>query len=112
MFKPIFPVVDYVVNYEYIAKELCENKLKPQLKCNGTCQLKKELAQTSENEKPLSSDKKTVHTETEWFYVQATEPLVPKQTFFHYKKLIGDNYSNFYFHLNSCAIFHPPVFIV
>lgn len=105
-------MVDYVVNYDYIAKELCENKLKPQLKCNGKCQLKKELAQTAENEKPLSSDKKTVHTEIEWFFIQAIEPLVPKQTFFHYKKLIGDNYFNLYFHLNSCAIFHPPISIV
>ena len=27
--KPILPVVDYIVNYEYISKVLCVNKAKP-----------------------------------------------------------------------------------
>ena len=58
MLKPIFPVVDYLVNYEYISKVLCENKAKPKLKCNGKCQLMKGLAKASEEEKPINSDKK------------------------------------------------------
>ena len=56
--KPSFPIIDYVVNYEYISKELCENKAKPELHCNGKCHLMKELAKASEAEKPISSDKK------------------------------------------------------
>ena len=44
--KPILPVVDYVINYEYISKVLCENKAKPQLKCNGKCHLKKSMTST------------------------------------------------------------------
>ena len=43
--KPIFPVLDYIINYDYIANELCENKAKPELKCNGKCHLVNELAQ-------------------------------------------------------------------
>lgn len=56
--KPVFPVIDYVVNYDYIAKVLCENKAKPELKCNGKCQLMKELAKAAEEEKPISPAKK------------------------------------------------------
>src|SRR5690606_41102997 len=33
--KPIIPVVEYVVFYDYIKNELCVNKDKPELKCNG-----------------------------------------------------------------------------
>lgn len=41
----------YSVNIEYIIKELCENKDKPELKCEGKCFLKKKMAQADETEK-------------------------------------------------------------
>ena len=41
------PLVDYAVNYDFINKNLCENKNKPQLLCNGKCYLKKEITKTS-----------------------------------------------------------------
>ena len=53
------PVVEYIVNYDYISKVLCVNKAKPQMHCNGKCHLMKKLAAASENEKPASSDKKS-----------------------------------------------------
>ena len=58
LIKPALPVLDYVVNYEYISKVLCVNKAKPKLQCNGKCHLMKELAKTAENEVPISSNKK------------------------------------------------------
>ena len=64
LLKPILPFVVYVVNYEYISKVLCVNKDKPMLHCNGKCQLMKELAKASENEKPIS-DKKIAAQEFE-----------------------------------------------
>lgn len=42
--KPFWPIVDYMVNYDYIVNTLCENKDKPELECNGKCHLSKELA--------------------------------------------------------------------
>ena len=42
--KPAIPFLEYIVNYDYIVKELCENKDKPELKCNGKCHLAKQLA--------------------------------------------------------------------
>ena len=56
--KPILPVIDYIVNYDYISNVLCENKAKPELKCNGKCHLIKELAKASNDDKPINSDKK------------------------------------------------------
>ena len=42
--KPFWPIVDYMVNYDYIVNTLCENKDKPAMECNGKCYLSKELA--------------------------------------------------------------------
>ncbi|KAB5486099.1 MULTISPECIES: hypothetical protein [Flagellimonas] len=41
--KPLWPIMEYVANYEYITQVLCENKDKPQLHCNGKCYLAKQL---------------------------------------------------------------------
>jgi hypothetical protein len=40
----------YVVNKTYVAKELCVNKARPALKCNGKCHLAKQLQQLEESE--------------------------------------------------------------
>ncbi len=54
--KPLWPVVDYAVNYNYIVNVLCENKDKPEMHCNGKCHLTKELAKeaSAENKNPFT----------------------------------------------------------
>ena len=52
MFKPVFPLASYIIQYDYIVNELCVNRDKPDLKCNGKCHLKDQLAKaSSENQK-------------------------------------------------------------
>ena len=109
--KPILPVLEYVVNYDYIVNELCENKLKPELKCNGKCHLTKELAKASEGNSDNSSDKKITFEQTEIVFFLEIKPIEIRQIYFLNKTSIGNNYSNLYFHLNDCAFFHPPTFI-
>ena len=43
MIKPLLPVLEYYANYDYIANELCINKDKPYLECNGKCYLEVEF---------------------------------------------------------------------
>jgi hypothetical protein len=106
--KPVFPVVEYIINYDYIAKVLCENKAKPVLKCNGKCHLMKQLAKESESEKPISSSKKMTQ-EVEVLFCQTTS----FETDFSYYyepnfNEINPNYFNFYSFLDVNKIFHPP----
>jgi hypothetical protein len=49
-------MAEYTINQDYIAKNLCENKARPMLHCNGKCQLMKKLA---EEEKQNSSNSNT-----------------------------------------------------
>ena len=112
LLKPILPVVDYIINYDYISKVLCENKTKPELKCNGKCHLIKELANVADNEKPISSDKKTYSSqEIELLFCNEITEISFRQIYFHNKTSIGDNYANLYFHSVSCSVFHPPTII-
>jgi hypothetical protein len=42
-------VLDYNLNQAYIAKNLCINKARPKLHCNGHCQLRKKMAEDESN---------------------------------------------------------------
>lgn len=110
--RPIIPVVEYVMNYDYISKVLCENKAKPELKCNGKCQLMKELAKASEEEKPLSQEKKQFKTETEVLFLFDFETF--DFTFFNLQNAtsISDHYINLYALLEEFSVFHPPLLFV
>lgn len=59
----------YLTNKEYVAKNLCENKEKPQLKCNGKCHLAKRL-QELEEPAPVPKKNPAPHSfkikETDW----------------------------------------------
>ncbi len=65
----MWPIVDYVVNYDYIVNVLCENKDKPEMECNGKCHLSIELAKEAgaDKENPFSS--KTSKTEIPQFII-------------------------------------------
>lgn len=91
LFKPVFPVVEYAVNYDYIANVLCINKAKPELKCNGKCHLMQELAKASDAEKSASQNDKKGFTPIELFCDTATKIILADvfptpettQTFFY-----------------------------
>ena len=41
--QPAIPILEYLINYDYIVNELCENRDKPILSCNGKCYLGDQL---------------------------------------------------------------------
>jgi hypothetical protein len=111
LLKPLLPVVEYVINYEYISEVLCVNKDKPKMHCNGKCHLMKELAKASENEKPISSDKKNASQEFEVLFFEEIKSFKISPIYFHIKEKVNTNYSNLYFHMNSDSVFHPPTIL-
>lgn len=111
LFRPVLPVISYVVNYEYIRSELCENKEKPEMECNGKCHLKKEISKEAEDKDPVSSPKKTTHMPAELLFCVA----VIQFDFTDYsigseEKNLPD-YSNFYDREYTSSIFHPPAIL-
>ncbi len=111
LIKPVFPVIEYVVNYDYISKVLCENKAKPMMHCNGKCHLMKELAKASDAENPKSSDKKGSTQPTEVLFFEELKDFKISTVYTSNIKKTNQSYSNLYFYLNSDAVFRPPIFI-
>ncbi|MTG98085.1 MULTISPECIES: hypothetical protein [Myroides] len=50
LFRPVVPLLDYAIDYEYISTVLCINKEKPELECNGKCYLMQEMAKVAEDQ--------------------------------------------------------------
>ncbi|OOB82044.1 hypothetical protein BZL53_11755 [Flavobacterium columnare] len=109
LLRPVMPVIDYVVNYNYIAEVLCVNKDKPTLECNGKCHLMKELAKVSETEKPTPDKKNNLSKRYEILFCQSIfefEFIKPIDIQIH----PFSNYTNWYQLLTKCSILKPPIF--
>ena len=101
----VFVYVDFYLNQEYIAKNLCENKDKPVLKCNGKCHLAKELAKEEKKEK---KEDKQMYKDTTLYFFCEIEPLTTVNPVFFEKRA----------HINAqvlsqcvgyhASVFHPP----
>jgi poly(3-hydroxyalkanoate) synthetase len=97
---------NFWINQEFIAENLCENREKPQLECNGMCHLKKEL--DKDDERKQQQDKQQVEIvlfmQTEKDYkIQKTEAfLIEKQC--HYTFVLQQNTVEYH-----SSIFHPPI---
>jgi hypothetical protein len=91
LLKPILPVIEYIANYEYISQVLCVNKDKPKMKCNGKCHLMKELAKVSENDKPISSDKKMTTHELEVLFFEDLKPVIITSIYFDKNQTSNSN---------------------
>lgn len=104
------PVVEYIINYDYIVKELCENKARPEMHCNGKCHLMKELAKAAEQQKQ-ESEKKNAQQQAEVLFCETVVNFNFSQATFPIVSINEAAYNNLYYHLNTAAVFHPPIFI-
>ena len=54
----VYVLVNFQLNKEYIAENLCEKRDEPESCCEGSCHLEKELnkVEESENQGPINSD--------------------------------------------------------
>ncbi|MBK0403752.1 hypothetical protein I5M27_12195 [Adhaeribacter sp. BT258] len=101
-------VAEYQVNKNYIAEFLCVNKSKPRLKCEGKCQLSKELKAADAHEKnhptPVEKMVEVVQFFQPAFTFSPQFPTVIKPAFRYF--------SNPKVTAPAFGIFHPPCFLV
>jgi len=103
LLKPVFPLADYLIRYDFISKELCVNKDKANSECNGKCFLKKGLADAaSQTDERLPEKPKP----QEILFFEETVPFV----FYHKpiapEKSLGEH--DLYSFAYSADAFHPP----
>jgi len=97
-------IANYEVNKDYISKNLCENKAKPEMHCNGKCHLKKQLQKEDKKENSASNTGKE-KSEVQFFSATTSLKKVVAETI---ENKLNSNYlfSNYSKHLVS--VFHPP----
>ena len=96
-------LADYSLNKNYIAQNLCENKNKPAMHCNGKCYLAKKLQEEEKQRAPVSQ--KTI-PEIQLFFVSSSINIdadFDSSTFSSYawyNMLVTVSYPH--------TVFHPP----
>lgn len=104
-FSKWFVVLEYNLNKDFISKNLCVNKAKPKLHCNGKCQMMKKLA---EEEKQNSSNGNTIKIKVQdvVFCNEINKPALPAVVFIN---LIYNEEPPLLKHTAPISsIFHPP----
>jgi hypothetical protein len=96
----------FVLNNEYVAKVLCENKNRPQLHCNGQCYLAKKLKAAEQQERQNIANLLKVK-EIKLFCFSADLPSFPC-FFFHKDDKKIAFYSEYFSSPSLSGIFHPP----
>jgi len=111
MLQPAVPILNYVFNYDYIVDELCVNRDRPELNCNGRCYLMQALADEASKKKDAQERgaKNNLQLTITYFLEHSTawefELLKPKP-----KSKVEDCYNRAVTlgHINQ--ILRPPIF--
>jgi hypothetical protein len=109
VFRPLVPLVEYAVNYDYISEVLCINKNNVELHCNGKCYLSKQLSKVNDvDSSPLNKTKNSGQKLLDIYILPDIAGInTTENTFFsHFNFLFTSEYSFLFLK----PIFRPPVF--
>jgi hypothetical protein len=96
----------YYANKDYIARYLCENKNKPELRCEGKCCLKKKLAKQGKEQGSGEQSRKNSKFTYLFF---ANEVIGIDPVFSSGSKSLHPHYIASRTSSYSARIFHPPL---
>jgi hypothetical protein len=97
--------ISYAVNKDYIAKNLCENRDKPQMKCCGKCHLAKQLNKT---ENDNSKNKTTQRFVFDFYVGRFADSLSLFQAQYANQRALEAMRSQQYSFDPLHSVFHPP----
>lgn len=110
VFRPVVPLADYLIDYEYISTVLCINKDKPEMKCNGKCYLMQELAKVAEEQKQDATKKLCSISFSLLFFQQEVEDEQEmKNNFSEHQKDVF--YQVIALQSYVIDVLHPPLFV-
>lgn len=108
-FQKVWIYISFKINQDYIAKNLCENRAKPTMHCNGKCHLMKKLKEADkeeQNQLPQNFKEKSeieyCHYFTNYLFGNNKSFEFQNESFFDYKFTYLSSYHT--------DIFHPPKF--
>lgn len=106
LLRPYLPFIEYELNKGHISTQLCVNRDKPQMHCEGKCHLKKQL-QKANGTAPESPEpqNRTKTIDNQWYLLVLTPNLhLPVMLIFAEKQW----YTNHYRFCFLPEVFRPP----
>lgn len=106
-FSKWFVVMEYNLNKNFIAKNLCINKVKSKLHCNGKCQMMKKLVEEEkQNSSNSTNNNIKIKVQDQVFYNEMNKPILLGLTC----SMLSYNEEPPLLKYNSPSgsIFHPP----
>ena len=104
-FNQVVIVAEYYANKDFIAKNLCENRDKPKMHCDGKCCLKKKLAKEGKDQVPSPRSQKNEQV-INLFYADTKFEINPYSIIaLSCKYFSHDELKTFAYHHSVC---HPP----
>ena len=102
-FSRLYVFAGFGLNQKYIAANLCENRSRPWLHCDGKCYLMKKVKQAEEKEK-------NEERQTQKSLFQESFLLTSVKLKFHTTllQILVTPYHSAFFTINPAAIFRPP----
>ncbi len=101
-FSSLIIEADFFINQDYIAKNLCVNRDKPMMHCNGKCYLAKKLKEEGKSQSPAS---KSERSDVSPFFVPTSYSFIGVQQLDKPEYFIKDENAVSSF---PRFIFHPP----
>ncbi|MGZ3940520.1 MAG: hypothetical protein ACXVBK_17245 [Flavisolibacter sp.] len=100
-------VAEYKMNKDFIAKNLCINKVRPKIHCNGKCQMMKRLAEEEkENTSNNTNNSPQVKVQEVLFCMDINRPAIPSLTCV--TPVYNEKPCLFKQHSPIGSVFHPP----
>jgi hypothetical protein len=102
-------VLSWKINQTYIAKNICENRYKPQLNCNGKCILAKKLSQQNSQQTQKQSNSEFPQLQFQTVMYAEAFPKIQFLPFLtEFETLEVSDYRNSYSYNPLGSIFQPP----
>lgn len=107
-FRPLVPLMEYVVNYNRIVTEYCINREKPELMCNGKCYLFDALSKTSDGNSADGISQNILKAQEIYLSAEILQITAFYREEFKRKDLISYRQADYCFYFMD-PIFHPPL---
>ena len=106
-FSCAFIFFGFKTNQSYITKNICINRFRPRLHCNGKCYLMRKIRQAAENEKKQDTKDGALRQEVS-FCEEAFRIIFPEPHILTTQNVYFPNYTRSYSNRFKGAIFKPP----
>lgn len=108
LLKPVQPLIDYWLRFDYYKNELCFNRARPEMNCNGQCILMQRLKQAAQEQQSPQSSPGSQRVNLEDYPVGIVEDHDILKIAYTLIRTVFTERAIFKTSAFSSEIFHPP----